>query len=112
MSKVLVLISIVCILVGCTMFTALHTVPAPEGCGSCHTVPITSNWKLTYKPPILGNGRNQMGEYFQTIDYTLGPPGAKPPMVGNRNLENVECFACHKSPDEAHLKFRGTFQHP
>ena len=40
---------------GCAMFSAWKTIPPPGGCDQCHTVPISANWQVVYKAPILSD---------------------------------------------------------
>jgi hypothetical protein len=94
---------------GCAMFTAWKTIPPPGGCDQCHTVPISSNWQVTYKAPILTDERNR--EFFQTSEYTMPKTDQPDSSLEVRKVQELKCFECHKSPDAAHKGRMGRFHH-
>jgi hypothetical protein len=91
------------------MFKAWKSIPPPGGCDECHTVPISTNWKVTYKPPILTDERNR--EYFQTGEYTMPKADQPDSSLELRKAQDLKCFDCHKSPDAAHLGRTGHYHH-
>jgi hypothetical protein len=94
---------------GCAMFSAWKTIPPPGGCDQCHTIPISANWQVAYKPPMLSDERNR--EYFQTGEYAM-PKTAQPgSSLELRKVEELKCFECHKTPDAAHKGRTGRFHH-
>jgi len=94
---------------GCAMFSAWKSIPPPGGCDQCHTLPISSNWQIAYKAPILSDERNR--NYFQTPEYTM-PQTARPEsQIEQRKVEELECFECHRSPSPAHKGRKGSFHH-
>lgn len=96
-------------LAGCAMFSAWKAIPPPGGCDQCHTAPISSDWQVAYKPPILSDERGR--EYFQTEQYTV-PRGDKPTSpMDVRKVEELRCFECHKTPNAAHTERKGRFHH-
>ena len=94
---------------GCAMLESWQAIPPPGGCDQCHTVPISANWQLTYKPAILADERDR--EYFQTPEYNM--PGNDQPTssLELRKVEDQKCFDCHKSPNAAHKGRMGRFHH-
>lgn len=94
---------------GCAMFGAWKAIPPPGGCDQCHTVAISANWKVAYRPVELSDERNRLA--FQTEGQTM-PPGDRPAsQMEERKLEELRCFACHKSPSPAHTGRMGRFHH-
>ena len=93
----------------CTMFQAVRTIPAPGGCEDCHTVPISSNWKIAYRPAVLSDERNHV--YFQTEEYTQQEIAKPRSPVDKQKLEELSCFECHNAPDSAHKSMKGKFHH-
>ncbi|SNB47615.1 cytochrome C [Geobacter sp. DSM 9736] len=94
---------------GCTMFTAWRTIPPPGGCDQCHTLPIGNNWSVVYKAAYLTDERDRL--YFQTEEYNM-PKGEQPDSALElRKVEELQCFACHKSPNAAHKGRKGRFHH-
>ena len=94
---------------GCAMFTAWQSIPPPGGCDQCHKVPISANWQLAYKAPILSDERNR--DYFQTPEYNMPSIDKPASSLEVRKLEDQKCFACHKSPNEAHKAKMGHYHH-
>jgi len=94
---------------GCAMFTSWKSIPPPGGCDQCHTVPISANWQVAYKAPMLSDERNRLP--FQTEAYTM-PKEEKPVSpLEKRKVEELRCFECHKSPSPAHTGRMGRFHH-
>ena len=105
----LLLTVILCLSSGCAMFTAWKTIPPPGGCDQCHTVPISSNWQLTYKAATLTDERDRLS--FQTEQHTM-PQGPKPASsLELRKEEDQACFDCHKSPNSKHTERKGRYHH-
>ncbi len=97
------------ILAGCTMITSWKAIPPPGGCDQCHTHPLSNNWTVAYRAPILSDERNR--EYFQTEEYTM-PKTSKPDSsIEVRKLTDEKCFDCHKSPNVAHKGRTGRYHH-
>jgi hypothetical protein len=94
---------------GCAMFSAWKTIPPPGGCDQCHTIPISANWQVAYKPPILSDERNR--EYFQTGEYAMPKTAQPASSLELRKVEELKCFECHKAPDAAHKGRTGRFHH-
>ncbi len=94
---------------GCAMFTAWQAIPPPGGCEQCHAVPINSNWKMVYQAPILHDERNR--DYFQTPEYNMPKANQPASSLELRKVDDLKCFDCHKSPDEAHKGRTGHFHH-
>jgi hypothetical protein len=91
------------------MFQAWKTIPPPGGCDQCHTVPISANWQVAYKPPMLTDERNR--EYFQTSEYTMPKTDQPASALELRKVQDLKCFDCHKAPNAAHLGREGRFHH-
>jgi hypothetical protein len=96
-------------MIGCAMFTAWRAIPPPGGCDQCHTTPISSNWQLAYKAPILSDEKNR--NYFQTEEYNK--PSTDKPLssLEIRKGSEENCFECHKAPTPAHKGRMGRFHH-
>ena len=111
MSKSLILLVPLIFLVtaGCAMVSAWKSIPPPGGCDQCHTVPISSNWQVAYKAPILTDERNRT--YFQTEEYTMTQTGKPESQMEKRKLEEQSCFECHRSPSPAHKGRKGSYHH-
>lgn len=93
----------------CTMVQAWRSIPAPGGCEECHKLPISSNWQVSYRPPVLSDERNRV--YFQTEEYSQ-KPGDKPRSpVDTQKVEEMTCFECHTAPNSAHKALKGKFHH-
>ena len=97
------------LLCGCAMFTAWQAIPPPGGCEQCHAVPINSNWKMVYRAPILHDERNR--DYFQTTEYNMPKADQPASSLELRKVNDLKCFDCHKSPDEAHKGRKGSYHH-
>ena len=94
---------------GCNMFTTWQAIPPPGGCDQCHTTPINKNWFLAYQAPVLTDENGPL--YFQTQKYST-PNTTKPASsLELKKVEDVKCFACHKTPDLAHKGRTGRFHH-
>ena len=94
---------------GCAMFSSWKSIPPPGGCDQCHSLPISTDWKVTYQAAILNDERNRV--YFQTEQYSM-PQGTQPPsQLEERKLEDMRCFECHKSPNPSHKERAGKFHH-
>jgi hypothetical protein len=103
-------LSVFATLCGCTMFSAWRAVPPPGGCDQCHTLPISNDWQVAYKVPILTNERSKT-ESFQT-EQSIARGTAKPSSsLDLRKMEELQCFECHKSPNAAHKGRKGRFHH-
>jgi hypothetical protein len=62
-----------------------------------------------YKAPVLTDENGPL--YFQTQKYTM-PNTTKPASALElKKVEDVKCFACHKTPDMAHKERTGRFHH-
>jgi len=97
------------VLIGCAMFTAWKAIPPPGGCDQCHSQPISSNWTVAYKAPILSDEKDR--KYFQTEKYNL-PATEKPASsLEVRKVEDENCFECHRAPTPAHKGRKGRFHH-
>ena len=105
----LLLLGVAALVSGCAMFTAWKTIPPPGGCDQCHTVPISANWQVAYKAPMLSDERG--GEYFQTAQQTLPQPPRPASALELGKVEELACFECHKSPTPAHRERKGKFHH-
>lgn len=103
------LVLIITLTAGCAMFKAWQTIPPPGGCDQCHTVPISSNWQITYQAATITDERDRL--YFQTEQYNM-PKGAKPASsLELRKEEDQLCFDCHKSPNSKHMQRKGRYHH-
>ncbi len=96
-------------LAGCAMFTAWKSIPPPGGCDQCHTVEISTNWKISYQAANVADERGR--QYFQTPEYNSTLQGKRQSPLDAKMLEEQACFECHKAPSEAHRKFKGRFHH-
>ncbi|HEY5974089.1 MAG TPA: cytochrome C [Geobacteraceae bacterium] len=94
---------------GCSMFTAWKSIPPPGGCDQCHTVAISTNWKVAYQAPMLTDERNR--NYFQTAEHTMTQPPKADSKLDLRKVEELQCFECHKAPSPAHRQRMGRFHH-
>lgn len=97
-------------LTGCSMFTAWKSIPPPGGCDQCHTVAISSNWKVNYQPANLTDERGQLA--FQTTKYNtpLGQQQQSSPLDAKK-VEQQQCFVCHTAPTPAHKGRFGSYHH-
>ncbi len=104
------IIPAVILFTGCAMMSAWKSIPPPGGCDQCHTVPISTNWQVTYKAPFLTDESSTV-QYFQTEAYTM-PRDDKPSSpLDVRKVEELRCFECHRSPSPAHKERAGRFHH-
>lgn len=109
MKRLLSIAMMLSTLTACNMFTAWRTIPAPGGCADCHTVPISANWNLAYRPVTLNDERG--GQSFQQPG-SLQPNSQKPVLPAETHkVEQLPCFDCHNSPDAAHKLMKGDFHH-
>ncbi len=83
---------IVLITGGCAMFSAWKSIPPPGGCDQCHTMPISMNWQVAYKAPVLSSERNPNQPYFQTEQYTMPQVGKPVSALETRKVEELKCF--------------------
>jgi hypothetical protein len=105
----LILLGAIFLLPSCRMFAAWRSIPAPGGCDECHTVPISANWQVSYKPVSLNDetGRNS----FQSPE-SLMPRTDKPAStLEQQKVEGLACFECHNAPDSSHKTMKGKFHH-
>ena len=113
MGKVLVVIGaggLLMALVGCNMFRAWQAIPPPGGCDQCHTVPISTNWSVSYKPVALTDESGKLS--FQTEQYTMQNVDRKgTSTLDLRKTEEQRCFECHRSPNQAHKTKSGRYHH-
>jgi len=106
LSSVMAVLLLLC---GCAMFQAWQEIPPPGGCDQCHTLPISSNWQVAYKAPILSDERGR--DFFKTPEYNM-PKGDQPSSsLEIRKVEELKCFECHKAPNTAHRERMGRFHH-
>lgn len=105
----LLIIAIVVALEGCSMITAWKSIPPPGGCDQCHTVEISSNWRVSYQPATVADERGRQA--FQTPEYNLEPKGRQLSPLEMKKVEELRCFECHKSPTPAHKGRMGRFHH-
>lgn len=96
-------------LTGCAMFTAWKSIPPPGGCDQCHTVAISTNWQVAYKPAVVADERGR--QFFQTPEYNLDLKGKQQSPLETKMVEELACFECHKSPTPAHRERKGRFHH-
>jgi hypothetical protein len=94
---------------GCAMFTSWKSIPPPGGCDQCHTVSISTNWQVTYKPATVTDERGRMS--FQTPEYNQTALGGQTSPLEAKKVEELACFDCHKSPTTAHKERKGRFHH-
>lgn len=110
MKHVLLLIGIaVTGLGGCAMFTSWKSIPPPGGCDQCHSVSISSNWRVAYQPVTVADERARQA--FQTPEYNRRTSGQQNSPLEHKKIEELRCFECHKSPTPAHKGRMGRFHH-
>ena len=109
MFKMMLLVFTLIFVSGCSMFTAWRTIPPPGGCDQCHTVAISNDWRVTYKAAYLTDERDR--EYFQTEEFTMPRADRAASSLELRKVEELKCFACHRSPNAAHKGRKGRFHH-
>ncbi len=94
---------------GCAMFTAWKSIPPPGGCDQCHTVPISANWKVSYRAADISDERGRLP--FQTSEYNQQIPGKQERPQDSKLVEERACFDCHRSPGPEHRQHKGHFHH-
>ncbi|HOP40322.1 MAG TPA: cytochrome C [Geobacteraceae bacterium] len=94
---------------GCAMFTSWKAIPPPGGCDQCHTLPISNNWQVAYKAPVLSDEKDR--KYFQTEKYNLPAVDKPSSALEVRKVADEKCFECHRSPTPAHKGRMGRFHH-
>ena len=94
---------------GCAMFKSWKSIPPPGGCDQCHTVAISTDWKVAYQAPMLSDERNR--NWFQTAEHTMQQPAKPDSKLDLRKVEELQCFECHKAPTPAHRQRMGRFHH-
>lgn len=104
----LALMGLVFTVSGCAMFTAWKSIPPPGGCDQCHTLPISTNWKVTYQVANIADERGRLN--FQTPEYNQALGGKESPLE-TKKVEEKACFDCHKAPTPAHKERKGRFHH-
>lgn len=111
MSRLLILAVFVAtsLMTGCAMIHSWRSIPPPGGCDQCHTMQISNNWTVAYQAPILTDERDR--KYFQTERYTMSRDKKGTSPLEQRKVEELRCFECHKSPDQAHKGRMGRFHH-
>lgn len=107
--RIVVALAFAALLPGCTMIQSWKSIPPPGGCDQCHTVAISNNWTVAYKAPNLSDERDR--NYFQTEAYTMQRQETGKSPLERRKVEELRCFECHKSPNEAHKGRMGRFHH-
>lgn len=107
--QALLFTAVASIVAGCAMFTSWKSIPPPGGCDQCHSIPITTNWHVTYKAPNLNDEKNR--PYFQTEAYTMPRKEQPVSVLEERKVEELPCFECHKTPTPAHKERKGRFHH-
>ncbi len=94
---------------GCAMFRSWQSIPPPGGCDQCHRIPISADWQMVYKAPILSDERNR--DYFVTPEYNMPRTDQPSSSLELRKVEDLRCFDCHKSPNIAHKGRTGHYHH-
>lgn len=105
----LLLCGSVATLCGCAMFTAWKSIPPPGGCDQCHTVAISANWQVTYKPVNLADERGRLP--FQTPEFNQPDLGGQQSRLEEKKLDEMACFDCHNAPTQTHRGRKGRFHH-
>jgi hypothetical protein len=106
----LLLIPMLAMIYGCTMFSSWKSIPPPGGCDQCHTLPIATDWQLAFKTAVLTDEKRK-GEAFQTEQYTMAQTSKPSSALDLRKMEEQKCFECHKAPNNAHKERLGRFHH-
>jgi hypothetical protein len=94
---------------GCAMFTSWKSIPPPGGCDQCHTVAISTNWKVMYQVASISDERGRLS--FQTPEYNQAPVGGQQSPLEAKKVAEKACFECHKAPTQAHKERKGRFHH-
>jgi hypothetical protein len=99
----------------------------PGGCDQCHRGKIGGNWEISLAPVSLGKdggpmeARDLVLREVRQVPYHSGVPtkrlevfaAAAPPEVVGGEERGIQCFVCHRSPeDPPHKLLRGQFHHP
>jgi len=106
----IIVVSGIALLAGCAMITSWKAIPPPGGCDQCHSVEISSNWRVSYQTAHLTDERGR--EYFQTAAGSF-PATTNNPLssLDVRKGEDQPCFDCHKAPSSPHKSRRGSYHH-
>ena len=94
---------------GCAMFTSWKSIPPPGGCNQCHSVPISSNWTVSYQVVQLRDERDQVS--FQTPQSVQSATEKPESVLELRKVQDQPCFECHKSPSPSHRGRTGRYHH-
>lgn len=105
----LLILAVTTSLAGCAMFTSWKSIPPPGGCDQCHSVAISANWQVAYKPANVADERTRQA--FQTPEYNMPQQNKLPSSLELKKVEELRCFECHKSPTPAHRERKGRFHH-
>jgi len=97
------------VLGGCAMFGAWKSIPPPGGCDQCHTVAISANWEVAYRPALIPDEQERL--YFQTPEYNFSQQNKQGSPLDARKIDEQACFDCHKSPTPEHKGRKGRFHH-
>lgn len=107
--RIIPLLVLLGLVAGCAMFKSWKSIPPPGGCDQCHTLPISSNWQITYQAATLTDERDRL--YFQTEQYNR-PKGSSPSSsLELRKEQDLACFECHRSPNKQHTERKGRYHH-
>ena len=94
---------------GCALSHTLRSIPPPGGCDQCHTLAISTNWQVIYKPATVTDERGRLS--FQTPEYNQPSLGGQQSPLEAKKVEEQACFDCHKAPTQAHKERKGRFHH-
>jgi hypothetical protein len=95
---------------GCSMFTAWKSIPPPGGCDQCHSVSLSGNWAVAYKPASIADEQGRLA--FQTPQYNTPPRTNQPSSeLELRKSDDSRCFDCHNAPTPAHKDRKGKYHH-
>lgn len=94
---------------GCAMFSYRKSIPPPGGCDQCHTLPISSNWQVSYQVANVADERGRLS--FQTPEYNQPVPGKQENPLETKKVEEKACFDCHRLPNPQHRERKGNFHH-
>lgn len=104
-SAVLLFVIVIALGSGCGMLRAWRDIPPPGGCDRCHQTAISGDWKVTYVPAELTGADGK-------LSWQRSVPAAETPSpLELREVAELPCFRCHKSPDERHDSYRGRYHH-
>lgn len=99
-TKIFSLVLVMALVSGCVgMFHSHRSISPPEGCISCHSKPINSNWHVLFKPATI----------HDELDSGHGTTVAegKPRADGQPQF----CFSCHHTPAQYHRWYKGVYAH-